>query len=637
MLQKLSLITLILLYGCVIIYAQVPTESDCLGAIPVCDDIYFELNSYTDEGNYENELHEDCCVENEQNSVWYRFVPTISGELGFEIIPNDLDDDYDWAVFNITNVGCEDLINNFDALVSCNATGGQDNGFTCYGVTGANGGTIYNFQNLNCGTFPPTMDSDGYLPFNELLPVQAGDVYVLLIVNFSGTDEGYTLDFTVGEDVGISDNISPEVSEFNAIFSGCEVNQLDFLISEPIFCSSLENTDITISGPGGPYSITLTSEDCDNLQFENDFSAFITPPLSINGQYIVSFNEDPFDPCSNSLIETSFTIDISNVDEQITVLDTTFCEDQTLILDASEHGATSYLWNDLSTASTLEISESGTYIATVDLDCRQIEKTYIIQISTLPEITDFQSADITCLQAGSIEILSVDGNNPFEYSLDGILYISSSQFPIMEPGDYSVFVRDIFGCETVQSFTINESTASVDVSLPPFYDISFGDTISISPEISGLYDTLYWTEDLTTLDCADCTDINVFPSFTTTYTIVLVDEMGCIVSVSTEVRVRSIYEYYAPNIFSPNNDGVNDNFTIFGGSQLESISLLVIYDRWGEKLFEGFDLEPGDLDSGWDGRFKDRPVMISVYTWMAKLKYRDGVEKLESGTITLTK
>ena len=136
MLSKLLQVSFFLCLASMAVSSQVPTESDCLGAIPVCDDMYFELNSYTDEGEYENELHEDCCVEDEVNSVWYRFVPTISGNLGFEIIPNDLDDDYDWAVFNITSVPCVDLINNFDAIVSCNATGGQDNGFTCYGVTG---------------------------------------------------------------------------------------------------------------------------------------------------------------------------------------------------------------------------------------------------------------------------------------------------------------------------------------------------------------------------------------------------------------------------------------------------------------------------------------------------------------------
>ncbi len=136
MLTKLLQVSFFLFFACRAVSSQVPTESDCLGAIPVYDDMYFELNSYTDDCEYENELHEDCSVEDEVNSVWYRFVPTISGNLGFEIIPNDLDDDYDWAVFNITSVPCEDLINNFDAIVSCNATGGQDYGFTCYGVTG---------------------------------------------------------------------------------------------------------------------------------------------------------------------------------------------------------------------------------------------------------------------------------------------------------------------------------------------------------------------------------------------------------------------------------------------------------------------------------------------------------------------
>jgi hypothetical protein len=93
--------------------AQVPTDQDCDGAIPVCQDVYSQTNSYSGEGNYPNEINmnSSCLGSGELNSVWYTFSVQQAGQLCFTITPNNTTEDYDWAVYDLTNNQCSDIFN----------------------------------------------------------------------------------------------------------------------------------------------------------------------------------------------------------------------------------------------------------------------------------------------------------------------------------------------------------------------------------------------------------------------------------------------------------------------------------------------------------------------------------------------
>ncbi|MCF8352465.1 MAG: hypothetical protein K9H15_14960, partial [Bacteroidales bacterium] len=98
------------------VYSQAPTTGDCEGAIPVCQDYYFQPNTADGEGNYPNEIQgqQQCpynCLWGERNSTWYRFTVQTSGMLRFTISPVDQTDDYVWAVYNLTTYDCDDIYN----------------------------------------------------------------------------------------------------------------------------------------------------------------------------------------------------------------------------------------------------------------------------------------------------------------------------------------------------------------------------------------------------------------------------------------------------------------------------------------------------------------------------------------------
>ncbi|MBK7410892.1 MAG: gliding motility-associated C-terminal domain-containing protein [Saprospirales bacterium] len=90
-------------------------------------------------------------------------------------------------------------------------------------------------------------------------------------------------------------------------------------------------------------------------------------------------------------------------------------------------------------------------------------------------------------------------------------------------------------------------------------------------------------------------------------------------------------------MFSPNADGVNDVFTIFAGPEVVRIRSLMIFDRWGEKVFEGLDLRPNDLSQGWDGTFRGKAMNPAVFGYLAELEFADGIVLVYNGSLTLVR
>ena len=97
-------------------------------------------------------------------------------------------------------------------------------------------------------------------------------------------------------------------------------------------------------------------------------------------------------------------------------------------------------------------------------------------------------------------------------------------------------------------------------------------------------------------------------------------------------------EFFIPNIFSPNGDGINDYFYISSHPEaLSSIPLLRIYDRWGGLVFEGIDLQPNRPEDGWDGFIGSDPANPAVFTWVAEVVFVDGKSTALFGDVTLVR
>ena len=85
-----------------------------------------------------------------------------------------------------------------------------------------------------------------------------------------------------------------------------------------------------------------------------------------------------------------------------------------------------------------------------------------------------------------------------------------------------------------------------------------------------------------------------------------------------------------PNIFSPNRDGQNDILYVRGQGILNFT--FMVYDRWGEKVFESTALE-----SGWDGVFRGQEMMPAVFMYVVDVNFKNGSNQVISGDVTLVR
>lgn len=273
-------------------WAQLPPnqpEQDCFSAIPVCQDVYVQTNSYSGAGNNPDEINGafSCMLLGERNSVWYTFRIQTAGQLCFTITPNVLTEDYDWALFNITNSSCAAIPNDPSLEVSCSFQApDQTNG--CTGETGANGDTAppCGIQNQAC------------------LTVQVGETYVLNVSNFTGFDNGYTLDFSASTAV-LFDDMPPDMTGAGHFCEGARVS-----FSENILCNTVDPTDFTFTGPGGPYTVTdVRSAGCDNgADYDNTFDLVVEPAITTAADYTVSLVGVVSDFCGNAANLNSQTV-----------------------------------------------------------------------------------------------------------------------------------------------------------------------------------------------------------------------------------------------------------------------------------------------------------------------------------------
>jgi gliding motility-associated-like protein len=111
------------------------------------------------------------------------------------------------------------------------------------------------------------------------------------------------------------------------------------------------------------------------------------------------------------------------------------------------------------------------------------------------------------------------------------------------------------------------------------------------------------------------------PGFYLVYLVAFTD-FGCSDTASQAILVEEPLIYYIPNTFTPDNDQFNPTFkpVMTQGMDIFGYQLL-IFNRWGEVLFES-----NDAEFGWDGTYGGNVVQDGTYVW--KIRYRlIGVDK----------
>lgn len=212
-----------------------------------------------------------------------------------------------------------------------------------------------------------------------------------------------------------------------------------------------------------------------------------------------------------------------------------------------------------------------------------------------------------------------------------------SLFDGLGAGDYTVNITDNFGCQFEEIVNVPEAS-SFTIDLGPDQTINLGEGIQLPLVTPNTVSSIIWQPEEGIICEPDCLSPYILPTQTTTYSLTLSTAAGCMVSDSLTITVVEVRQVYIPTAFSPNDDGRNDIFTIFANTpNVEQITSLQIFNRWGGLVFENKDFPPNDISIGWDGKWKTERLGSDVFTYFAVVRFLDGREISYTGDIQLVR
>ena len=272
-----------------------------------------------------------------------------------------------------------------------------------------------------------------------------------------------------------------------------------------------------------------------------------------------------------------------------------------------------YYWTDGTLFSGIADSlNSGVYNVVV-IDSKGCTDSLKINIGNDGGPSAFlQLLDSTCIGTsnGAIRVKVTTKDRPHHFTWSHNNTLDTNLVTNLAAGIYSVTITNNNNCDTVMSIQVaNFLMPSIDL---------LGDTTILQGQstfLTGIIDpffidSIYWLpqNNLVNLN----TSASVYPNNTTEYRWYVVLKNGCTLYDSALVQVDSIpIEVRIPNVFTPNNDGINDLFKITTNEAVRNIELH-IYDRWGNNVFDSYD-----KFNFWDGinKYTQTPCDNGVYTY----------------------
>ncbi len=287
------------------------------------------------------------------------------------------------------------------------------------------------------------------------------------------------------------------------------------------------------------------------------------------------------------------------------------------------------------------VDEPGAYTLLVSNPSNGCTSTTTLILEEIPDpvfVASFTQPNCH-LTTGSASFGPVSGGiAPFQYSIDGGLsFGTQTQFNGLAPDTYSLVVSGANGCTVEESITIEPPFLPL-LDVQGIHKIEQGDSIQLMPitNVPATQIASWEWSPATGLSCIDCAEPWAKPFYSQYYLVRIEDTNGCSAESRILVQVSRKRHIYPPNIFSPDEDGENDRFTLYTKG-VKEIRRLAVYDRWGEEVFLRKNFQPNDPSLGWDGTFRGNPMTPAVFVWAAEVEYIDGEIEVLYGDVTITR
>lgn len=293
-------------------------------------------------------------------------------------------------------------------------------------------------------------------------------------------------------------------------------------------------------------------------------------------------------------------------------------------------------WSNGATVAALDKLGAGAYTCTITdaMGCTLVATTQLQEPQPLLLEASFMAPDCSGQNNGIVRATALRGGAPpYVFALNGANLSVDTVFKALAPGAYSLVARDANGCMDTVSGLLRAPLIP-QLVLAPVKTIELSESIELHTLVNTPIETYNWTPS-EGLSCANCPNPVATPFVSSTYTVVAVAPGGCSDVDSVRVDVLDRRRVYVPNVFSPNDDGNNDYFTVFGGPEVRQILSLSVWSRWGELVFSAHDTTPNEERAGWDGQLGGKLLPAGVFFWTASVDFVDGRRAQYQGDVTI--
>lgn len=600
------------------------------------------------------------------NPFWYKFTCFTAGTLAFLITPNDLGDDYDWMLYDITGRDPNEVYTNTSLIVTGNWAG-------TYGLTGASASGVNGIQ---CGSIP----GDNKPTFAKMPTLTEGHTYLLLISHFTPSQSGYKLSFGGGTAV-ITD---PKLPALQSATAACGGTILRVKLNKKMKCNSLaaNGSDFTLTPAAGNIT-SATGIGC-NSSFDMDSVVLTVSNIIAPGTYTISMkkggdgntlkdNCDREIPEGESLPVVVYPIMPTPMDS----IKPVSCEPDELQL----------VFRNLIRCSSIAANGSDFVINGLPVGIKGASGTCSNGLTSIIKIQ--LTAPIQTAGSWNIQLVrGSDGNTiidecgmetPAGANLNFIAYdtvnagftynilwgCKRDTVAFFHPGANSVnqwswnfdnigssqqqnpvFIFPTFGSKKV-TLAVNNGmcadSAEAIVLLDNAMDARFGAPEILCPEDPAVFTdsslgkiiSWNWTfgNGNTSLQQKPEPQRYARPvARTKMYTaqLIIENDKNCFDTATRQVEVVTSCYITVPNAFSPNGDNNNDNLYPLNAFKATNLEFRV-YNRYGQIVFE-----TKDWRKRWDGTLNGQKQPSGIYVWTLSFIHSDTKEKIfQKGTTAL--
>ena len=321
------------------------------------------------------------------------------------------------------------------------------------------------------------------------------------------------------------------------------------------------------------------------------------------------------------------------------------CEASEVVLMAESEQAENIVWvNENNDTLGFEpellvmIGEAQTFtsIFTDDHNCENRANVFVdfqaisLAFDSLQPICNSDTKTLLVTNLQPENELKFDWTPTFEI-IDGI-DTNSPTVSLEEPTTFTFIAGNEAGCRATGDIFVDILQLPEIIATAEPETIFEGESSQLSATIASDY-VYTWTP-ANSLDNPNSFNPTASPLETTTYMVEVMNEAGCVNTTNVTVNIREgICDFpyiFVPTGFTPNNDGENDVLFV-RGVFIEELTF-VIYDRWGDKVFE-----TNNQEVGWDGTKNGEALPSGVFGYFLRAVCKNGEVFTRQGNVTLVR